>query len=189
MVKIQPFKFRRRVSSLWRRSIDGFTLSELLIVIVITGVVFISFSQSLISHIRSSATLEAMLRSQDKWMRLQTFLDIEISEAEQISVTPGVITLTGHCPDKTETTIYQFINGTLKRTGPNINEADGRLLCGNTSSGVVLMNNIEFSANEVDNCGDKSCTVNIAININDPSGYQFKAAKNFSVTGRSHSLD
>ncbi|MFU8885336.1 MAG: prepilin-type N-terminal cleavage/methylation domain-containing protein [Cyanobacteriota bacterium] len=114
----------------------GITLVELLVVLVIGGVLLSGAIAMVLSHIRSSSQLAALLRLQDQCGRVQVLLNHEIQQASQAS--GGGSTLALEVPLATTATItYQLADGELQRIGPPI-DAQGRLVDGEPVEALVL---------------------------------------------------
>jgi len=64
-----------------KRSKTGFTLVELLVAMVAVQVVFVAAGSLLISHVRSSSSLELAQRQRDNAGRLDYLIQVEASEA------------------------------------------------------------------------------------------------------------
>lgn len=125
MTKVKMYNLRARSSE------HGFSLAELLIVVVIGGVLMTGAATMIISHMRSSARSEAIMRLQESWSRVQFLLDQEIQEASgsPSSTTCSSLTLTVPNPDVSGSNLtitYSLVGTELRRTGPPVN-SDGTL--------------------------------------------------------------
>lgn len=127
----------------------GFSLVELMIVVVVGGVLMTGTVSMLISHIRSAARMEAMMRLQETWSRVQFLLDQEIREARIGTGTPSSVACTSlslTIPDSsggTVSVVYsRGADGTLSRTGPPINDATGELEFSSASTTETVMRGV-----------------------------------------------
>jgi len=126
----------------------GFTLTELLMVVVIGSVLMLGTATMLISHIQSSAKMEGSMRLQEAWSRVQFLLDQEIQEARIESGSPSsvactILSLTIPNPGGTDGSITysRSADNILTRTGPTIN-ADGTLNFGTQAEDEVVMRGV-----------------------------------------------
>lgn len=166
---------RRRLirSQQARTNHQGFSLPELLIVIVIGGVLMTGAASMMISHMRSSARSEAILRLQESWSRVQFLLDQEIQEASgsPSSSTCNSLTLTIPNPtgSSSDLTVTYALSGTnLQRTGPPVN-SDGSL-DGTASSTTELVMSRVTSFCPTTNGGE----VNYSLALEDATGVTYQ---------------
>lgn len=161
----------------------GFSLVELLISAMAGVVLLLGASQLLISHIQTSTRIEARLRLQDTWSRLQFLLDQEIQEARSASVSGNTLTLqvpSGSSGANTSQIVYSYNSSSkkLERSGPAIN-ADGSLDFDNASTAPTVSGNIsEFVPVLVDTGGQ---TVQYTISLSDPSGASYSDQASASI--------
>ena len=129
---------------------DGFSLTELLMVVAIGSVLMLGTATMLISHIQSSAKMEGSMRLQEAWSRIQFLLDQEIQEARIESGSPSRVACTSlslKIPNPTSggsdgtITYSRSADNTLKRTGPAVN-ADGTLDFANQAADQVVMQGV-----------------------------------------------
>ena len=106
----------------------GITLVELLVVLAVGSVVLTGAIAMLVSHLRTSSQLTALLRLQDICGRVQFLINTEIQQAERASGgMQGKLIL--DIPDMEEAPQITYelnTNQELRRTGPLINDL-GRL--------------------------------------------------------------
>lgn len=102
----------------------GFTLTELLIATGLVGLLMMALVAVVVGHVRSRGTMEAVMKLQDDWTRVQFLLDQDIEESIASSNTGGcapsgnklTLTVAG-----TNQPISYYLNGTsLRRCGPAI---------------------------------------------------------------------
>lgn len=124
------------------------TLVELAIVVAVGSIIMLGTASMLISHIRSSAKMEAVMRLQEAWSRVQFLLDQEIQEARIQSGSPSVVnctslTLTIPNPAGSDGSItYSISNsGILSRNGPDVS-SDGTLNLSSANSSATLMKGV-----------------------------------------------
>jgi prepilin-type N-terminal cleavage/methylation domain-containing protein len=177
--------------SFWQKSAGAFqrafTLPELLIVSVVGGLLLVSTAQLILAHVRTTTKIEAKLRSQDVWARVQFLLEQEIQES--CSSTGGrELTLTlPPCGEITAPTITYSLDGTdLVRTGPKIDSTDGSLLLYDSFSTDIVASNVSsFTPSSAD-----GQNVSYQLNILDPSGFSFSGeGKSSSAQIRSRIID
>lgn len=126
----------------------GFTLVELAMVVAIGSIIMLGTASMLISHIRSSAKMEAVMRLQEAWSRIQFLLDQEIQEARVQASSPSAVnceslSLTIPNPTGSDGSIVYSISsdGVLSRNGPSVG-SDGTLDFSTTSSSATLMRRV-----------------------------------------------
>ena len=104
----------------------GITLVELLVVLAIGGVVLSGAIAMVVSHIRTSSQIAALLRLQDQCGRVEFLINHEIQQAERASGDQDTLIL--HIPGmaNAKQITYTLENQELRRTGPEI-DALGRL--------------------------------------------------------------
>lgn len=165
----------------------AFTLPELLIVSVVGGLLLVSAAQLILAHVRTTTKIEAKLRSQDVWARVQFLLEQEIQESCN-STGGSELTLTlAPCGETTSPTITYSLDGTnLVRTGPKIDSTDGSLLLNDSSSTDIVASNVSsFTPSSAD-----GQNVSYQLNILDPSGFSFSGeGKSSSAQIRSRIID
>lgn len=127
---------------------NGFTLVELAMVVAIGSIIMLGTASMLISHIRSSAKMEAVMRLQEAWSRIQFLLDQEIQEARVEATSPSAVSCTSlslTIPNATGSDgsiVYSVSSsGLLNRTGPPVS-SDGTLDFSATSSTATLMRSV-----------------------------------------------
>lgn len=149
-----PFILRGRKHSRARSrscgsSGDGFSMIELLVTVVIAAVCFAALIGVIISYVNSRDRLEALVRLQDQWGRLQFLLDREIQEATPVTTASsvsrtcgaGVQRLVLEVPGNSNRIVYYLSGTSLRRCGPTISSngdltatvSDSLLLDGVTS--------------------------------------------------------
>lgn len=107
--------------------IRGFTLLELLLVSAMGGVLLIGAITMLVSHIRSSNRMAALLHLQDHCGWVQHLINREIEQAERASGGASTLNLTVPGFSRPVSIRYTLIDGgVIQRTGPTI-DADGHL--------------------------------------------------------------
>lgn len=125
----------------------GVTLVELLVVLAIGGVVLSGAIAMLVSHVRTSGRLAALLRLQDQCGRVEFLLNHEIQQAERASGTENTLIL--DIPGMAaapQITYAVNANQELLRTGPNI-DALGRLQDTLVSDALVARRVTAFNVN------------------------------------------
>jgi prepilin-type N-terminal cleavage/methylation domain-containing protein len=158
---------------------QGYTLVELLMVVVIGSVLMIGTASMLISHIQSSAKMEGVMRLQEAWSRIQYLLDQEIQEARIETGSPSSVTcssLTLKVPNATgsdgQITYTRSSDGLLKRTGPSVN-ADGTLDFSSQAVNETVMTGVtSFCPTTSDG------TVSYTMALQDPSGVTYQNQSN-----------
>lgn len=122
----------------------GITLVELLVVLAVGSVVLTGAIAMMVSHIRTSSQMAALLRLQDQCGRVQFLINFEIQQAQQAS--GGGSTLTLDVPGMTAPIRYTLSNGELWRNGPPI-DALGRLVNTTAVDAVVVRGVQAFNVN------------------------------------------
>ncbi len=115
-----PARLRNR-----QRRPSGITLVELLVVLAIGGVVLSGAIAMVVSHVRTSSRLAALLRLQDQCGRVEFLINHEIQQAERARQEGGALVL--DVPGMAAPIRYTLAGGTLTRNGPPI-DAQGRLM-------------------------------------------------------------
>lgn len=130
---------------------SGVTLVELLVVLAIGGVLLSGAITMVVSHIRTSSQMAALLRLQDQCGRVEFLINHEIQQAERATGTLNTLTL--DVPGVTSTgaptawqITYSLSNQELRRTGPNI-DALGRLEDTQVSNALVARRVTAFNVN------------------------------------------
>lgn len=135
------------------RRAAGFSLVELLIVSSVGLLALVAILTVVISYVRSRESLEAMMRLQDQWGRLQFLLDREIQEstpvtnASSVNASCGAISpvLQLEVPGVADRIVYYRSGSTLRRCGPTI-DASGNLAA-TVSNSLLLEGVTAFSVN------------------------------------------
>lgn len=133
MHKSQPARQHRQRRE--ASAIQGFTLIELLVVVAVGSIVLAGAIAMMLSHIRSSSILAALLRLQDQCGRVQFLLNHEIQQAELATSNGNSLSLT--IPGVSVPIIYNQDGNELFRTGPEIDEL-GRLVSASTPSSELV---------------------------------------------------
>lgn len=126
--------------------IDGYSLIELLIAVMIGGLMMIGAASMLIAHMQTSSRSEAMNRLQDSWSRIQFLLDQEIQEAIGTPSVSNCSSLTLTIPTTsggTDTITYALSGTELQRTGVGVN-SDGTLNFGTRRTDLLMSNVTSF---------------------------------------------
>ena len=122
------------------RSRPGFTLPELLIGTVLAALLMAALVAVVVGHVRSRRTMEAVMKLQDDWTRVQFLLDQDIEESITSSNASGcassgarlTLTVAG-----TNQPITYYLEGTnLRRCGAAVT-VTGELSPGATSDELV----------------------------------------------------
>jgi len=158
---------------------QGYTLVELLMVVVIGSLLMIGTASMLISHIQSSARMEGLMRLQEAWSRIQYLLDQEIQEARLEPGSPASVTcssLTLKVPNPTgsdgQITYSRSSDGVLKRSGPRVN-ADGTLNFSLQADNETVMRGVtSFCPTTSDG------RVSYTLGLSDPSGVTYQNQSN-----------
>jgi len=134
----------------------GFSLTELLIVSAVGVLALAAIIAVVLSYVRSRERVEAVLRLQEQWSRLQFLLDREIQE----SIPPtGASAVGAGCPAATpilqlevpgfsSRIVYYLSGSTLRRCGPAI-DAGGNLIS-SVSDAAVMSGVSSFSVDSSD---------------------------------------
>ena len=122
----------------------GISLVELLMVLVVGSVVLTGAIAMMVSHIRTSSQMAALLRLQDQCGRVQFLVNFEIQQAERAD--GGGPTLSLDVPGMDVPITYTLTNGELWRKGPPIN-ALGRLVNDPAVDAVVARRVQAFTVN------------------------------------------
>ena len=134
----------------------SFTLVELLIATFVGLLSLSAIIAIIISYVNSRNRLEASVRLQDNWARLQFLLDREIQESVPVtsassvstSCGSGTIRLSLEVPGNSNRIIYYTSAANLRRCGPVI-DANGNL--GSTVADQLLLNDVSsFTADTSD---------------------------------------
>lgn len=120
----------------------GITLVELLVVLAIGGVVLSGAIAMVLSHIRTSSQLTALLRLQDQCGRVQFLINHEIQQAEQARTEGSAVVL--DVPAMAAPIRYEAVGGELIRNSPAIN-AQGRLVDSSASGALVVRGVVDFN--------------------------------------------
>lgn len=146
--KFSPQSNRHRSRS--RDGMNGaFSMVELLLAIAIAAVFFAALISVIISYVNSRDRLEAMVRLQDQWGKLQFLLDREMQEATPVTTASSVSStcrsgdqkLVMEVPGNSNRIVYYLSGTSLRRCGPTISNtgdlstsvSDSLLLSGVTS--------------------------------------------------------
>ena len=122
----------------------GYTLTELMIAAVVGSVLMMGAVSMIVSHTRTAARSEALIRLQDAWSRVQFLLDQEIQEARGTPTIASCSSLSFDVPNDSnvlKTITYSLSGTTLNRTGPRV-LATGRLDNDVTDSNQVVMTGV-----------------------------------------------
>lgn len=133
-----------------RHSHRGFTLPELLIATALVGLLMTALVAVVVGHVRSRGKMEAVMKLQDDWTRVQFLLDQDIEESITSSSTGGCapsgsrlsLTVAG-----TNQPISYYLVGTnLRRCGPTVT-VTGELSPSATSDELVAEQVSSFVVN------------------------------------------
>ena len=150
---------------------EGYTLTELMIAAMVGSVLMMGAVSMIISHTRTAARSEALIRLQDGWSRVQFLLDQEIQEARG---TPTIASCSSRSVDVPNDsgvlqTIACSLSGTtLNRTGPRV-LATGRLDNSVTDSNQVVMTGVTSFCPTND-----SGEINYTLALRDASGVTYQ---------------
>lgn len=123
----------------------GYSLSELLIAFLIGGVLMAGAASMLVSHTRTTARTEALIRLQDGWSRVQFLLDHDIQESIG---TPTIVSCSSlalaipRANGSTDTITYALSGSNLMRSGPDISADNGALVEGSLLSNQLVMGGV-----------------------------------------------
>ena len=141
----------------WLRRPAGFSMVELLIVCSLGLLCLGAILTVVISYVHSRQNLEAMMRLQDQWGRLQFLLDREIQEARPVTAASSIHgscgttnpTLALEVPGMADRIVYYRSGTTLRRCGPSI-DANGNLQASAVSDLPLLEGVTSFSVDTSD---------------------------------------
>jgi len=151
---------------------QGFSLSEVLIAVVVGSVLMSGAVSMLISHIGTTARFEALIRLQDGWSRVQFLLDQEIQEAIGTPTTVSCTSLSLEIPDSSggsDTVTYALSGTTLSRNGPQVSADDGTIVEGSEPSDQVVMTGVTSFCPTSD-----SGEVDYTLALSDPTGVVYQ---------------
>ena len=153
-------------------SSGGFSLTEVLIAIAVGSVLMAGAASMLVSHTRTSARAEALIRLQDAWSRVQFLMDQEIQESIGSPTIVTCTSLTLEMPDSsgsTDTVTYALSGTTLSRSGPEVSADDGTLIEGSSSTDQVVMTGVTDFCPTSD-----SGEINYTLALRDASGVVYQ---------------
>ncbi len=122
----------------------GISLVELLVVLVVGSVVLAGAIAMMVSHVRTSSQMAALLRLQDQCGRVQFLLNYEIQQAQRASGGGSALTL--DVPGMDAAIRYTVNNGELWRSGPPI-DAQGRMENDTPMNALVVRGVQAFTVN------------------------------------------
>ena len=163
--------------------LTGFAMVELLLGAVVGLICLGAIIAVVLSYVRSRDRLEALLRLQDQWGRLQFLLDREIQEATPVtssssvsaSCGAGTAALSLEVPGNSNRILYYLSANTLRRCGPVIT-SNGDL--GATVSDALLLNGVtSFTVNTSD-----PQRPTYALTLTDPNGVSYTNQSQPSAT-------
>lgn len=162
---------------------SGFSLVELMVAALAGVVLILGASQILISHIQTSSRIEARLRLQDTWSRLQFLLDQEIQEARSASISGSSLTLkvpSGSSGSATVDVVYSYSSSTkqLNRSGPKIN-SDGSLDFALLDPASLVTSKVSRFAPVLNGSGNQ--IVEYTVSLIDPSGAAYSNRSSASI--------
>jgi len=97
----------------------GFTLTELLIITVLAGLMMMALVAVVVGHVRSRGKMEAVMKLQDDWTRVQFLLDQDIEESiESSSASAGTLNL--KVAGTNQPISYYLSGSNLMRSGPTV---------------------------------------------------------------------
>ena len=158
----------------------GFTLVELLVVLAIGGVVLSGAIAMMLTHIRTSSKLTALLRLQDQFGRVKILINHEIQQADQASTEGSALVL--RVPGMAAPIRYEAIGGELIRNGPPIN-AQGRLVNLSANDALVVRGVVDF---DVDT--SNPCQPTYRISVQDLNGVIYETGSDDGVQCRVRSI-
>lgn len=152
-------QWRSKPCALHRAS--GFSLTEVMVAAAVGTILMTGAVSLIVSHTRTAARSEALMRLQESWSRIQFLLDQEIQEAQE---TPGMsgCSLELQIPKTTsgyDTVTYARSGNNLMRTGPPVG-IDGTITEGGASSSEVVMTGVTAFCPTNDN-GEVSYTMTL----------------------------
>ena len=131
------------------RSDEGVTLTELMVVLMLMGIVSVIFSTAIVSALRSTRNAEGVARSNDDVRLAIATLDRELRSASQIC-TPGpalagdTLTFETRTASGTETVTYRIDDPDTDGVGTLVKSVDGgdeRIVVHNVVNGWVAATN------------------------------------------------
>jgi len=131
------------------RSEEGVTLTELMVVLMLMGIVSVIFSTAIVSALRSTRNAEGVARSNDDVRLVIATLDRELRSASQIC-TPGpalagdTLTFETRTASGTETVTYRVDDPDTDGVGTLVKSIDGgdeRIVVHNVVNGWVATTN------------------------------------------------
>lgn len=134
-----------------------------MVVVAVSSGLLLALVNLIISHVRSSAQMEALLRLQSNWNRVEFLLAQEIQEAKSASASGDTLTLT--LPDN-RTITYGVTGTTLQRTGPPI-DANGLLIAGDNRTDVLIRCVTAFVPTV------QNQSINYRLDLSDPTGMNY----------------
>lgn len=145
-----------------RQTNQGYTLVELLIAAVLGLTVLMAVLQVIDSHVRSRTVMEALMRLQDQWSRVQFLMNADIEEGRPVAAgvssglcSTGSTVFTRERPEFS-TRIRYYVTGTeLRRCGPTI-DRDGQLV--DVSSDALVVRGVS----------------NLSVDLSDPQRPTFR---------------
>jgi len=161
----------------------GFSMVELMIGGAVGVICLGALITVILSYVRSRDRLEAVLRLQDQWGRLQFLLDREIQEATPVTASSSVsascgagsVALSLEVPGNSNRILYYLSGTTLRRCGPVITSS-GDL--GATVSDALLLNGVtSFTVNTSD-----PQRPTYAFTLTDPNGVSYTNQSQPSAT-------
>lgn len=166
----------------------GFSLTELLLAAVLSGVTIVVAVQVLSPQLRSNQRMEGTMRLQERWARVSYLLDTEIAKARSINTTTNSLSLqvpVRTATGSTERTITYRQSGTqLLRDGPAINTW-GDLNTSSTLNGELLLDGVSagsFMPIHVNS------TVSYSLNLTDPNSDATYSGRGSVSRGRADCL-
>lgn len=139
----------------------GFTLVVLMVVLAVSRGLLLALMNLIISQARSSAQMEALLRLQSNWKRVEFLLVQGIEEASNASVSGSTLTLLDN-----RTISHGLTGNAPESTGPPI-DANG-LLTAETSRTDVLIRGVTAFIPAVQNQNITS-----RLDLRDPTGVNY----------------
>jgi Tfp pilus assembly protein PilW len=164
-------------------SLAGYSMVELLIGGSLAVICLGALIVVILSYVRSRDRLEAQLRLQDQWGRLQFLLDREIQEATPVTAASSVsascgagsVALSLEVPGNSNRILYYLSGTTLRRCGPVIT-SNGDL--GATVNDALLLNGVtSFTVNTSD-----PQRPTYSLTLTDPNGVSYTNQSQPSAT-------